>query len=408
MTRASTAEGAALTGHFTRRDGEFLRLLASCLVVTAHCVHVWVQRFGAERHFFSLEFVAALLDQLSRFTLPVFFFLSGFGLTLQVFDKPVSLANYYRFRLVKIAAPFLLWSALTSFRHIGYIDTFAWGEQPLQSLGKLLWFLFIDGFDYQYYFLIVIFQFYLIFPFIYKLGRHLWVGVAALVVHAAVTSPIEVYLEMFGLRLPALHSNVLLLHFFWCFMGVFVAWHREKLARWSQRWTFKGALLFWLGVFGLLNAEFIYNLEVGKLLSDVDHFNRWSVVLYSLACLMLFLKSKPWLDRWVLRQERFAFLFTHVAPYTFFVYLVHTHLLRFVDYLQPEIDFGDFAWRIFSVVVGSYVLAWAAQWLLEDFPKLRFAFGLPKHPLKWGRQGTKPSAKSDAPKPEGVLAAREG
>lgn len=392
-----------MTDQFTKRDGEFLRILASCLVVSAHCVHVWVERFGAERTYLSLNFVAALLDQLSRFTLPVFFFLSGFGLTLQVMDKPLVLANYYRFRLLKIAAPFLLWSAITSFRHFQYIENMSWSEKPWSSVGFFLKFLFIDGFDYQYYFLIVIFQFYLIFPFIYRWGRHLGAGLAVLALHFAVTSPIETYLGIFGLSLPALHSNVLLPHFFWCFMGVFVAWHRDKLALWARRWSLTGAAALWLGVFALLNVEFIMHLQDGRPLADVDHFNRWSVVVYSLACLLLFLKAKPWLEPRILRQPRLGFLFTHVAPYTFFVYLVHTHLLRLVDFLYPEITLGDLVWRLFFVVGGSYALAWAAQWLLEEFPKARFALGLPKHPLNRPQP-----ARTEAPQRAQVLSAEEG
>jgi hypothetical protein len=33
------------------------------------------------------------------------------------------------------------------------------------------------------------------------------------------------------------------------------------------------------------------------------------------------------------------------------------------------------------VVAGSYWLAWSVQWLLEDFPLLRFCLGLPKKPM---------------------------
>ena len=36
------------------------------------------------------------------------------------------------------------------------------------------------------------------------------------------------------------------------------------------------------------------------------------------------------------------------------------------------------------MVTGSYFLAWSAQWLLEDFPKVRLYLGLPKSPaMDW-------------------------
>lgn len=367
---------------FSRRDGELLRVLASVSVVTAHCVHLWVERFALDRSFASLGFLAALLDQFSRFTLPVFFFLSGFGLTLQFQSKPTGLKDYYRFRLVKIAAPFLLWSVMTSFRHLQWLESWDWQNHPWLSLASLGRFLFVDGLDYQYYFLIVIFQFYLVFPFLFRLAKSRAVAVAVLLLHLAVTSPVETYLEAVGWKLPALHSNVLLLHFFWCFMGMYLAWNRNALTRWASRWSVTGALLAWSGVFVLINVEFLINLAQDKILADIDHFNRWSVVIYGCATLLVFMKAKPWLTRHFIRHPRGEFLFTHVAPYTFFVYLAHTHVLRAVDFFYPENDVGDFLWRIAAVVLGSYVLAWVSQWLLEEFPRIRFALGLPKPALK--------------------------
>ena len=52
-----------------------------------------------------------------------------------------------------------------------------------------------------------------------------------------------------------------------------------------------------------------------------------------------------------------------------------------VDFLLWEVTLFDFLNRIILVVLGSYLLAWFLQWLLEDFPRLRFYFGLPNSPL---------------------------
>jgi hypothetical protein len=46
-----------------------------------------------------------------------------------------------------------------------------------------------------------------------------------------------------------------------------------------------------------------------------------------------------------------------------------------------EVTIFDYVNRILLVVAGSYLLAWTAQWLLEDFPRLRFCLGLPKKPI---------------------------
>lgn len=362
----------------TRKDGEFLRVLASVSVVVAHCIHFWVEEFYHTRDLLSVQYLCTWLDQFTRFTVPLFLFLSGFGLTLQFMEKPVSLGRYYRFRMTKILAPFLLWSALTGLRHDDYLISLPWAADPAGTAKTFLRFLFLDGFDYQYYFLIVIFQFYLLYPILYRLGRSkLWLGIF-LAVHMCFMSPIEAYLELFGWELPKIHSNILIFHFFFCFAGVYAAWNKDFLVSLARRWGRKTIFGFWGLVFAITNLEFLLNIVNNKLLNEVDHFNRWSVVLYCMACLMVFIQLKPRIEARVYRNPRFAFLFTHVAPYTFFVYLAHTHVLRAVDFLFWELTFFDLLNRIILVVVGSYFLAWSAQWLLEDFPKLRFYMGLPK------------------------------
>jgi hypothetical protein len=378
MVQASNPKSDFL---LTGKDGEFLRMLASVSVVVAHCVHFWVVEFFHRRELFSSQYLCTLVDQFTRFTVPVFFFLSGFGLTLQFMAKPVPLGKYYRFRLWKIMAPFLLWSFLTAFRHDDYLAALPWAADPAGSIRTVLKFLFVDGFDYQYYFLIVIFQFYLVYPFLYKLGKSkVWLGIF-LAVHMCFLSPVEAHLELFGLELPKLHSNFLLFHWFYCFVGIYAAYHKDFLMGLARRWGTAKVMGFWIFVFALTNFEFLANLANDKFLYDVDHFNRWSVVLYCMASLLVFIELKPWIAANVYANPRFAFLFTHVAPYTFFVYLAHTHVLRTVDFLFWEITVFDLLNRIILVVAGSYLLAWSAQWLLEDFPRLRFYLGLPKKPL---------------------------
>ncbi len=356
-------------------------MLASVSVVVAHCVHFWVEDFYVTRDFLSLAYFSTILDQFTRFTVPLFFFLSGFGLTLQFQGKQIRIWEYYRYRLAKILAPFLLWSLFTAFRHQEFLLGMPWTQDPGGSAKTLLRFLFLDGFDYQYYFVIVIFQFYLVYPFLYKLGRSRAFMGLFLLLHLAFMSPVETYLELMGLELPKIHANLLVFHWFYCFAGIYAAWNREFLAAMVGRWSNRRLLGFWGLTALLLNFEFLSNIWNQKILSDTDHFNRWAVVLYCMASLMLFMRHKAAIAARVYTNPAWKFLFTHVAPFTFFVYLAHTHVLRVVDYLMWEVTLFDYINRILLVVAGSYLLAWFSQWLLEDFPRLRFYLGLPKKPL---------------------------
>ena len=367
----------------TKKDGDFLRVIASLAVIIVHCVHFWVEEYAKNQTFGSLPYFTTYLDQISRFTVPLFLFLSGFGLTAKYVGQPLNISKYYKSRILKIFIPFLAWSAISSFRHVDYFLSLPWKFEFTRSLTIVLRFLFIEGFDYQYYFLIVLFQLYLLFPFVYRLGRSKLCFVLFLILHLILMSPMETFTEALGKSSIALHPNWLVLHWFFCYAGMFVAWNQEWIEKIVERYSVKQALAFWTFCYALINLELQINLAYGKLLMNIDHCNRWSIMLYCAASLLLFIKLKPWLEKHIFSRPNFQFIFTHMAPYTFFVYLVHTHFLRWVEYSFWEVSLFDLVSRIFMVTACSYAMAWFVQWLLEDFPKLRYALALPKTKLDW-------------------------
>jgi surface polysaccharide O-acyltransferase-like enzyme len=338
-----------------------------------------VRDFYARHDFLSPGALAVLLDQLSRFTVPAFFLLSGYGLTRQQIAKPLPLAEYYRKRLLRISAPFFLWSAITSFRHWGYFGRLPWRDDLVAAIGGFCDLLFLKGFDYQYYFLIVIFQFYLVFPFIFRLARHKGFLVAALIPQLLVMSPIEAILRPMGLQLPPLYSYLLVFFVFYCVVGMHAAWNPGWLTGTVKRLS-RGTLWFlWAAALALVTADFWINTAVmGKKLSHADHFNRWVVLVYCAATLLLLLKHRDWLQARVHDAARLQWLYVWVTPFSFFVYLAHTHLLRLSDLFLTGLNPVIFVVRPAFVLAGSYALAWGAQRALRNWPKVRYGLGLPK------------------------------
>lgn len=363
----------------SRRDGDLLRATASTVVVITHCVNLWVRDFYARHDFLSPGALAVLLDQFSRFTVPAFFLLSGYALTVQQQAKPLPLAPYYRHRMPRILAPFFLWSTLTAYRHIGFFASLPWRETPGAAVTRFCEFLFLKGFDYQYYFLIVIFQFYLIFPFIYKWTRSKWFLIATLIPLLAVMSPVEAYYRMLGWQLPPLYSYLLLFFLFYCAAGAYAARHPDWMAKWLARMTRPQAWVLWGGALALVCAEFWTNIAVlGKKLGHADHFNRWVVLTYCIASFILFLKHRDVFRARIHDAPRWQWFFVYVAPFSFFVYLAHTHLLRLADLFLTDLGPATFIARIAFVLTGSYALALAGHRGLRRFPRLRYALGLPK------------------------------
>ncbi len=375
---SSTAQRPLLS----RQDSDFLRVTASVLVVVVHCVHAWVEQFYATRQILSLGFFSTLVDQCVRFTVPVFFFLSGYGLTCQFLKGMPRLSDYYLNRLPKIVAPFLLWSVLTSLRHIDYFLELPWTTAPGFAIWRFSKFFFFDGFDYQYYFLIILFQFYIVFPFVYKWARKGWVLGISLAIQLIFMTPTDAIIRLSGWELPLVSSSLLILYGFYFCAGIYIAWNPGCLNGILRRLSGKQTLLLWLATWCLLVIEFWVNIRSGKSLPDTDHFNRWTVIAYCFSSFLLFQKNREWILVHIHKNPHWSFLYTSMAPYAFFVYLFHTNVLRVVDFLFWEVGIWNFTTRILWVVIGSYALAWLAQWLLQDYPRLRFALSLPKPVLK--------------------------
>lgn len=367
----------------SRRDGDLLRTAASTLVVITHCIHAWVRDFYTRHDMLSPGALAVLLDQLSRFTVPAFFLLSGYGLARQQLAKPLGLAQYYRHRMPRILAPFFLWSAITSFRHWGFFASLPWKGDPWSAIGHFSELLFLRGFDYQYYFLIVIFQFYLIFPLVFRAARHRWFLILALFAQMAMMSPVEVFLRPLGWQLPPLYSHLLIFFFFYCAAGMHAAWNPGWLSALLGRLTRAQIWILWFASLALVTAEFWFNIVLlGKRLSHADHFNRWVVLAYCVATFVLLLKHRGWLKARVHDAPRLQWFFALVTPFSFFVYLAHTHILRLADLFLTGMHPLLFPTRILFVLVGSYGLAWIAQLVLAGLPALRYGLGLPREPLR--------------------------
>jgi hypothetical protein len=140
---------------------------------------------------------------------------------------------------------------------------------------------------------------------------------------------------------------------------------------------------FWFGALALTVAEYWVNIAVlKKPLPYADHFNRWVVVLYCLATFMLLLKYRDTLHARVHTNPRWQFLYTAFTPFSFFVYLSHTHFLRLIDLFPRSLSPFYLVGRVAFVVGMSYLAAWTLQALLENYPRIRFALGLPKPPLR--------------------------
>jgi membrane-bound acyltransferase YfiQ involved in biofilm formation len=166
---------------------------------------------------------------------------------------------------------------------------------------------------------------------------------------------------------------------FYCAAGSYAAWNPGWMSGLLARMTRAQVWTLWVGALALVCVEFWINIAVlKKKLAYADHFNRWVVLAYCVASFMLLLKHRDWLKAHVYARPRFQWFFTYVAPFSFFVYLAHTHFLRLADTFLTSLSPMTLVLRIAFVLACSYALAHIANRGLRRFPKIRFALGLPK------------------------------
>lgn len=104
---------------------------------------------------------AVLIDRLSRISVPLFVALSGYGLS-QKYAQKLFLGEFYKNRLLKLLPPYLIWSIFYFF--------FAWFYYHWQMAGNpqdFLTLLVLGRVDYHLYFVPMIFQLYLFFPWLF-------------------------------------------------------------------------------------------------------------------------------------------------------------------------------------------------------------------------------------------------
>lgn len=351
----------------SRFAGDLLRVLSICAVLIIHGTGRFESGFAQLHDYTSQEFLAVVLNQLARFAVPVFLMLSGYGLTKKYQSaEKIELQEFFLRRATRIGIPFVAWTlvfALTNqlMWNPGLIGSPGlWGNALLDIAGKLPTYFFIQGVDYHFYFFIIILQCYLVFPLLFKIKSH-WFWLALLVWHLLWTSPAHILLYKVGVTLPAIPSSSIVFWIFYFYSGM----------QWARREPEKQSSGFTAIAFALVLVEFIYwsYANPGGSTGDYDHFNRWTVLLYS----VLFFLSRPFARIAEQRMGQSDWI-PKLAAVSFTVFILHTNILRLLEFTL--ISQSLFALLLLLIVISfgiCLVLDRLVPWNL-----LRIVLGLPE------------------------------
>jgi peptidoglycan/LPS O-acetylase OafA/YrhL len=211
----------------------------------------------------------ALLEICSRFSVPIFFFISAFGLFLhQDLTKPLDYQKFIGRRIRTVFLPYVVWSLL-------YMLYSTWRSHDFSLLGPLniLKSLFFGLASYQLYFLVILLWFYALMPLwrkavcfiiqkpirylsILLIGQILFDYYSSYILHANSTSA---FINM----LIEYRLNYWVTHYIFIFLlGAVCAVQYEKFKMFLQNYTRSVTVFFLLSLGGLLS--FYYHLVLQK------------------------------------------------------------------------------------------------------------------------------------------------
>lgn len=310
----------------SRVASDILRIISALAVILIHATAYDERIFHHTLNIISSEFTGVFLNQVSRFCVPVFVILSGYGLTKSMdkfIDRPMGdfpVRKYVFTRFRKVAVPYVFLSfvfLLMSGRFDG-IEVSRW---PAVYLSSLL----LGNADYHLYFLSIIIQSYILFPLLvsYINGTVLFL---LFVLHLAVIYPVS---ELYSGYVDFPPASLVIYWIFYFYAGMYFAKNEARIILKIKESSFPLIAVNLVSIVFML-VEYYYRAQENPIPGYYNHFNRITVVFYFFTFFFLFvgefqqgfenLKTK--------HGDRIA----RISALTFPVYLYHTGFIRLLEH----------------------------------------------------------------------------
>lgn len=323
---------------------DFMRSICALAVIGIHITSIQ----------FHTNSFAYYLNLLLSFAVPTFLFLSG--LSLQLAD-PLSkgLLFYYKRRYTKALIPYIIWS------FIYWTEKSQWDFQQFKSLSFYSQYLFnlLTGNNGPIlYFMVIILQLYLIYPFLAKVYKRYPQMTLLIVVFSSFLFTFEGFLSSKGIViLPSFlrHYIVLLFPRWWIYflLGMWFAPHFKEIS------SLVNGLR--IGIFSLWTLVFLTLLVSSRIMIFQSKETFPMVMLYALASILLLLSFSPLIHK--LPKSLFQ-LNNWFAKQAFAVYFLHLLVIRellskipvWIDYPLWQHTSGLMLYYVVTIIVTGILV----------------------------------------------------
>ncbi len=265
------------------------------------------------------------LDQISRFSVPLFVALSGLMLAAKYRDRAVDLKDFYLHRATKILPLYFIWTLVS----LG-ASWFPSGSTLFANPVSILPAIILGRADYHLYFVPMIFQFYLLFPLLLYLVKKFPAATLAFSFGWQIYS--------FAFLYPSGHWSDQEQYLFfgsWLFyfiLGIFLSVEKPTKDTVGKltRFLVPGILL--VGLFLVVDDSFTV-LRLPADLIIATRFTKVSVLLYATGVI---LTGIYWGKGLLLFPEAFQKTLAFIGKNSYLIYLSHVMIVRIImEFIKP-------------------------------------------------------------------------
>ncbi|MGF9697503.1 acyltransferase [Paenibacillus sp. MABNR03] len=368
-----------------------LRGIAFLAIVMQHNIAEYIYRSDIEQ---PDSIMLTMIYHLTRFGTPTFVFLSGVMLFYHHRQARPEYTRFIRKRFGDIYVPFVLWT-LIYWLSVRIFTPEFWTSGTL-DVRSLIREFFIPQTGYHLWFVIMIFQFYVLFPLF-------WIGVQLVyrqIIKLTRITPIRsvLFLVLFAAGIYGLlmkwsyydmggwaaslsqpwstlleyRSYSWVMYWFYFLLGAVCAWAVDTWRNWSVRalpWmvsVFIG-MYIWLGYDVLRGSGDVVNLNISTYLKPTT-FIIIMAQMFMLYGFLILLRGKT---------TKFLNLLTWIGRYSFGGYLVHALIIYAIAYFTRPLQLGG--WHLPITLLSFLVtaaIALAISCGLSRLPGSRYTVGL--------------------------------
>ncbi len=319
---------------------EYIRGISMMGVIGIHVGSQYLMNPSSNLH------LTAFFEVFTRFSVPIFFFISAFGLFYHLdINEKLDYVSFLKRRWKTVFIPYLFWSLFYLCHDAIFYGAGFPGPLSLLSL------LFFGNAKYQLYFLVILLWFYLLMPLWIAIVRRLTIsGLGVLLLCQIGFDYFSSYNEAFLIYLYSLPHDSLLrpfllyrlnywvLHYFFIFLlGGWLSVHFEQFRDIMQTHRSKITLFFWLSMVSLLGYYYylIYSLGYTQEQAiNTAHQLSPAGILYTIGASLFFFTIFTYQK--YPRSSDINPILSFLGKHSYFAYLFHPIAISWLDLLLKK------------------------------------------------------------------------